>query len=268
MQYSATGEFFIKDVSLKGGVTITVLDPTPINTDELRASLNSALGTQDINVRQITELGEAKGFIIEAGVTEQQQQFIDDAIEVVGNYLGKKMEKDNYASEVVGSSLGESFFKGTMIALGIAFLLMARVVFLYFRVPVPSLAVILAALSDIVVTVAILNLLGLKISTAGIAALLMLIGYSVDTDILLSTRVLKKKEGSVMDRVMSSVQTGMTMTITTLVAIGVALFFTKSDVIREIMTILLIGLVIDVINTWIQNVGILRLYVERKNGKA
>jgi len=56
---------------------------------------------------------------------------------------------------------------------------------------VPSSCVILAAVSDIISTIAVTNLLGLKMSTAGIAALLMLIGYSVDTDILLTTKVLK-----------------------------------------------------------------------------
>ena len=69
---------------------------------------------------------------------------------------------------------------------------MGLVVFIYFRTLVPSLAVILAAFSDIVVTLAIFNLTGEKLSTAGVAAFLMLIGYSVDTDILLNTRVLKK----------------------------------------------------------------------------
>jgi len=144
---------------------------------------------------------------------------------------------------------------------------MAIVVFLYFRTFVPSMAVILAAFSDIVVTLAIINLLGVKLSSAGIAAFLMLIGYSVDTDILLSTRVLKRKEGTVMDRVLGAVKTGFMMTLTTIVAVIAALVFTQSEVIKQIMIILLVGLFIDMINTWIQNVGILRLYVERKERK-
>jgi len=130
---------------------------------------------------------------------------------------------------------------------------------------VPSLAVILAAFSDIVVTVAVVNLLGIKLGTAGIAAFLMLIGYSVDTDILLTTRVLKRKEGTEFERILSSVSTGMTMTLTAITAVAVAIIFTQNDTIRQIMTILLIGLLADIINTWIQNVGILRFYLERKS---
>ena len=141
---------------------------------------------------------------------------------------------------------------------------MAIVVILYFRVWVPSLAVILAAFSDITVTLAIFNLTGIKLSTAGIAAFLMLIGYSVDTDVLLTTRLLKRADGSVMDRIYGAIKTGMTMTTTTLVAVLVALFLVQSEVIKQIMIILFIGLLVDMIMTWIQNVGILRLYLEKK----
>ena len=63
-------------------------------------------------------------------------------------------------------------------------------------------------------------------------------------------------------------KTGLTMTVTTLVAMTVALTITQSEVIRQIMIILLIGLVVDLINTWIQNVGLLRLYLERKAKKS
>ena len=107
----------------------------------------------------------------------------------------------------------------------------------------------------------------MKISAAGIAALLMLIGYSVDTDILLSTRVLKRKEETEMERIYGSIKTGMMMLATAIVAALTALLVTKSEVIRQIMIILLVGLVIDAINTWIQNVGILRIYLERKARK-
>ena len=155
-----------------------------------------------------------------------------------------------------------------MIALAVAFLFMGLVVFIYFRTFIPSAAVILAAFSDIAVALAVMNMFDVRIGTAGIAAFLMLIGYSVDTDILLTVRVLKRKEGTVMDRIISSIKTGMTMTITAIISIIVALAVTQSEVIRQIMLILLIGLIADIFNTWIQNVGLLRIYVEKKAKKG
>lgn len=146
--------------------------------------------------------------------------------------------------------------------LGIALLIM------YIRYSIPSTAVILAAFSTIAFTIAVVDIAQMRISTAGIAAFLMLIGYSVDTDILLSTRVLKSSNGTVYERIISTVQTGLTMTAATFVAVCISLIFTQSEVIREIMIIILIGLVADVFNTWVQNSGILRLYLEHKGRKS
>lgn len=156
-----------------------------------------------------------------------------------------------------------------MRTLVIAFIFMSIVVFVYFRTPVPCLAVILAVVSDMIITLAAVNLLGIKISSGGIAAFLMLIGYSVDTDILLTTNVLKHKGGSVPDRVIKAAKTGIMMTVTAMIAASVAIiasfYFTLPDEITQIMIIVAIGLFVDNINTWIQNVGILRIYMERKN---
>ena len=58
------------------------------------------------------------------------------------------------------------------------------------------------------------------------------------------------------------------MSLTTLIAMTATLIFTQSEIIKQIMIILLIGLLVDLINTWIQNVGILRLYLERKARKS
>jgi len=256
LQTAVTGDFINKGVSLKGGLTVSIDRVASIA--ELRNYLRDQFPEADISVRELSSAGSQIGITIEAADVEA-----DALIEAVQNKLGK-LEKDEYSIEVMGSGLGASFFKETFRAVIIAFVFMGIVVFLYFRTPTPSLAVILAAFSDIVVTLAIVNIIGMKISTAGIAAFLMLIGYSVDTDILLSTRVLKRKTGTILDGILSAMKTGLTMTTTTLIAILVALIFAQSLILKQIMVILLIGLLVDLPNTWIQNAGILRWYLERK----
>jgi preprotein translocase subunit SecF len=110
--------------------------------------------------------------------------------------------------------------------------------------------------------------LGGKLGTGGVAAFLMLIGYSVDTDILLSTRVLKHGHGTIFQRCIDAMKTGMTMSITTIAAVTVGLIFSQSEVLKQIFTILLIGLIIDIIMTWLQNTAILRWYLEPKKPKT
>lgn len=261
---ATTGDFINKDVSLKGGVTVTV---TTEQADilQLENALSSKFPENDISTKSLSRFGRQVGIIVEMDIDETQA---NNLIDEIGIGLGRELTNQDYSVEIVGSSLGASFFKEIIIALLIAFLLMAIVVFLYFRTIVPSAAVILAVFSDILITLAIVNLLGMKLSTAGIAAFLMLIGYSVDTNILLSTRVLKRKEGTEMERIYGAFKTGIMMSSTTLIAVTTALIFTQSEIIKQIMIILLIGLLVDLINTWIQNVAILRWYLERKAKKV
>jgi len=259
---STTGDFINRDVSLKGGLTLTIPHSKEIDISDLQNYLLSNFPGNDISVRALKQAGTYSGIVIDADIEKESLEQLKSAVE---EKLSIKLKEGDYSVEVMGSSLGASFFKETIRAVLIAFIFMGIVVFVYFKVPAPSLAVILAAFSDIVVTLAIVNMIGMKLSTAGIAAFLMLIGYSVDTDILLSTKVIKRKEGTIMERVMNAMKTGLMMSATTVCAVIVALIFTQSEVIRQIMTILLIGLLVDLINTWIQNVGILRLYLEKKH---
>ena len=260
-QYATTGDFLNKGVSLKGGVTLTIPHVDSVDIGELSSYLSNEMSEYDINVRKLTTAtGAMSGVIIEADMTDQD--IIDSFITLIHEKIGG--DRNDYSIEVMGSSLGTSFFKQTIKALLLAFLFMGIIVFLYFRSPVPSFAVILAAFSDIVITLAVVNIFGMKLSTAGIAAFLMLIGYSVDTNMLLTIRVLKGEQGSVLDRVYGAMKTGIVMSMTTLVAITVALIFSNSDVLSQIMTIIFIGLLADMMNTWIQNVCLLRFYLERK----
>ncbi len=267
-QIYKTGDFINRDVSLKGGVTVTVPYEQSIDISVLEKQIRSQFPKNDVVVRSLRSSGTVVGFIVEADINGNEKAQVQRLLGSLSESLKIDLSKINYGIEIVGSSLGASFFRESLIALAVAFLFMGLVVMIYFRTFVPSMAVIIAAFSDMVVSLAVVNLMGVRVGTAGIAAFLMLIGYSVDTDILLTVRVLKRKEGTVMDRIISSIKTGMTETLTAIVAVTVAMVVTQSEVIRQIMIILLIGLFADILNTWIQNVGLLRLYVERKAKKG
>jgi len=306
VQTATTGDFIRKDVSLKGGLTVTVLTDKDANPDLLQADIMSDFPGSDISVRLLKSLTTTSGITISADLASEKS---DQLLASIEKNLDIKLTKDNYTVETMGSSLGASFFKETFKTIYIAFLFMAMVVFLFFGTSfkykivsviltltsaycllinksfatdvvayilgpvlmiiyainsIPSITVILCAFSDITVTLAVVNLIGMRISTAGIAAFLMLIGYSVDTDILLTTRLLKRKEGTSMDKTFGAFKTGIMMTLTTFLAVGIALIFTGSDTIAQIMTIVLIGLVADIIYTWLQNAAILLMYLEKK----
>jgi preprotein translocase subunit SecF len=259
LKYSQTGEFINRGVSLKGGTTFTISSEN-IEYDLIRDKISNRFPYLEIDARTLTEGTRQIGISLETDA-------IDDN-DVNGILLILREEYDltqsDYSVERMGSSLGMSFFRQTMRALVLAFIFMAIVVFIYFRNFVPSITVVLATFSNIMITVAIVNLLGIKLSTAGIAAFLMLIGYSVDTNIVLTTKILKSKEGSFYDRFNKAFKTGIMMTITTLIVVISSYFIAESDVIKQIMLIIAIGLFVDIMNTWVQNASILKLYFDKK----
>lgn len=256
--YSQNNSFFYKDITLTGGTTITIYD----NLDASKLELDLSNSLEDISTRIIYDF-----------VTKEQEAVIIEtrsdggiAKEVLEDYLKYELTTENSSFEFTGSSLSESFFKQLMIAILVAFAFMAIVVFVIFRNFVPSTAVIISAFADIVMTLTLVDLFGIKMSSAGIVAFLMLVGYSVDTDILLTTRILKRQNNTLNKRIFGAFKTGMTMTLTSLLAVLFALFVVKSFsiVLTQIFTILVIGLSFDILNTWITNVSILKWHVEGK----
>jgi preprotein translocase subunit SecF len=165
-----------------------------------------------------------------------------------------------------GFFLGNFFLKINPIISGIIFIsFTAFLVKIYIKKSVPAFAVMLCAFSSIIMTLALIDFLGMQMSTAGIVAFLMLIGYSVDTDILLTTRVLRRKE-SVNKALLGAFKTGTTMTVTSIIAITTALIaiYSFESVLNQIFTILLIGLAFDLFNTWVTNASIIKWYVQAK----
>lgn len=258
VKYIKTGELVNRDISLKGGVSATIYSDKEVDVNELKDKLSGDLETE-ISVRSLSDLATKKqiGIIIETSDINVKDKLKD----IIEKDLAIKLDDKNYSVEEVGSNLGEGFYKDMIKAVIIAFILMGIVVFISFRIWVPSLAVILSAFLDIIATLMFVDLIGIKISAAGIASFLLIIGYSIDTDVLMNTRVLKRTEGgSVVDRIFDSAKTGLTMTATTIIALLLGYFVATSSTLREMFLIILIAVVIDVIATYLMNAGILMMY--------
>ena len=243
-------------VEFSGGTAITFdSDKTP---QQLKIEF------QDYNIVQAREYGGTGRKFLQFGpMTESMENQVTRKIN--SEYTNVEIRQ---MGEVVSKSLqGQAF-----LAIIYSFFGMAIVVFLIFRTFIPSVAVVSAALADIVFAAAMMNVFGVVLSLGTVAALLMLIGYSVDTNILLTNRLLKRR-GELNEKIKDAMKTGLTMTITTLAALA-ALFlfssgsyiissFTRIDIIRDISAVLIFGLIADLINTWMTNMGILRWFIEK-----
>ena len=171
-------------------------------------------------------------------------------------------------SDIVKSVQGTSAsFGGNTQSLALkgvllAFVGMSVLVFLMFRSFVPSIAVVISAFSDIVIPLALMNVLGIPLSLGTVAALLMLIGYSVDSDILLNNHILRRS-GDFYESTYRAMQTGVTMTVTSLSAMAVmavVAFIFQIDLLTSIGIVLVLGLATDLMNTYMLNLSLLRWY--------
>ncbi|MFH1420967.1 MAG: preprotein translocase subunit SecF [Candidatus Aenigmatarchaeota archaeon] len=251
-----TGEMIARDVELSGGKQLTAQVETSLSPASIESSLNS-LGFTDIKVKMLSGLKTT--LLIEMKENVDDVALLDAAKSVDGlNVVGDV----NIRS--ISPMLGELFFQQAQLAIIFAFIFMAIIVFVIFKTLVPSLAVILCAATDMVFALTMMSLLGVELSLSLLAGLLLLIGYSVDTDVLLTARLLKHEGTSVLGRIKSATRTGVTMTSTTLVALLALYFVSGNTVLQQISMVLMAGLLIDIPATWLTNAGILRTYMARK----
>ena len=251
--YQSTGEWFRKGIDMEGGVQLSLKLTSDFDDTALERFLSERFGK--VKVRKVVS-ATGYGALIQCGYVDQ-----DELLNAVKEY-GLDVEESTF--QEVGSALGKSFWKQSQSAMILAFILMGGIVFIIFRKVVPSLGVIFAAVGDILGALAFMQVLGIDLTLASFAALLLTLGYSIDTDILLTTRLLKRREGSVVERSIGAMKTGLMMTLTTMAALGVLYVISTAPALREISSVLLIALAIDIPNTWLMNVGLLRWYLERK----
>jgi preprotein translocase subunit SecF len=210
------------------------------------------------------------------GTNDLQKRFTDAYNEVYSNYqksvtgpLGKLLKYDSISVQIVSPVLSSRFISSILIISAWAAVLSAVLVFLFFRTFVPSLAVLIGALSDVIIALGAMGLFGIPLTLPSFAALLMLVGFSLDTDILLTTRLVKRK-GDPADNAFDAMKTGLTMSAAAIVSFG-ALFIlatlTHIPTYFEISAVALAGLFGDMFATWGINAVIVLYYVEHRKVK-
>ncbi|MEK6936820.1 MAG: hypothetical protein AABW58_01995 [Nanoarchaeota archaeon] len=261
--YNNTGDIVNKDVSLKGGLSIEIYTNEAEDLNLIKKALEDKFPSGNFIVRRTAELSETSqnGLIIESSNIKEPdlKPFLEKTLNI------KLSDDKNYFVRETSSSLGQSFYKQMLSTILIAFLFMSITVFIIYRKFIPSVAIIMSPILNMINTIAVINLLDFVVSEATIAALLLMIGYSVDTDILLTTKVLNRKEGTVFQRMKDSFDTGITMTFATVTALVLATLVSKSLILREMFIVLIVGLLFDVVSTYLMNTALLKIYLKNEN---
>ena len=259
IKFAKTGYIIDRDISLKGGVEITITKEG-LNFNEIESFLKEKY--KDVSVRELTNPLTRKSIGVNIKISDETEDSIRSFLKTRMDF--NENDGNIYSAKTTQPEFGSSFYKSLLLVVFIGFILMAITVFAAFRTFIPSLAVISAAVIDIVFSLTVSSITGIKLDGGAIVAFLLVIGYSVDTDILLTTRMIKRKEGKYIERMYSAMKTGLTMTTAAIAVMGIGYFVAISAVLENMFFIIVIALIMDIFSTYLTNAGILIWYCKRK----
>lgn len=191
-------------------------------------------------------------------ISASREQYRGELISYLSEVTGTS--EGNFSVDSIGAAMGAQFLTQSRNAIIAAILFISILIFYFFRKILVSLAVFQAPIYDMVFGLGAMGLFQIPLTLGTIAALLMVIGYSIDSDIMLTIKVLNRKEGTPEERAFGALKTGLTMTVTTvsaLIALLVVSYLTQMHLLVSISLILVLGLIGDSLTTWFLNAPIM-----------
>ncbi len=244
-------------VDFRGGVTIEVTDDKPIDIAAVRAAV-TALGVGEVKVQAIQDFaGSAEGVVVFVGRQtdaatiegERAQQAASDRVRgALSDLLGEGIVFRKI--DVVGPTVSGELVQRGILAVTLAIGMMLAYITFRFEWQFGAGAII-ALFHDVVITLGVLTLTRLDFSLAVIAALLTIVGYSVNDTVIVYDRVRenlrKYKKMDLAELLDLSINDTLTRTImtsgTTLLALGALAIF-GGEVLRGFTLTIIFGILI------------------------
>ena len=170
-------------IDFAGGTQIEVVTPGPAPLGALRTSLNR-LGVTD---SQVQGFGAANSAMLR--FKPQAGQDANQGVGKIEQSLSAQFPGIRFSQvEVVGPKVSGELFLGGFKALGLAVLLMMAYIWFRFQLQF-GLGAVIALAHDVLLTIGILSALRIEFSTSSIAALLTVIGYSMNEKVITFDRL-------------------------------------------------------------------------------
>jgi preprotein translocase SecF subunit len=220
--YSFNGLNF--GIDFRGGTLIEIETNEPENLSTLRKSLNSL----DLGDVQVQEFGSPKNILIrveqQAGGDKSQQNVVNIVKIELNSSLGS--EVNFRRTEVVGPKVSSELIKAGIIAIVVA--VFAMLIYIWFRFEWQfSLGAVIALIHDVLLTLGIFSLLQLEFNLSIIAAILTIVGYSMNDTVVVYDRVRenlrKHRKKDILDLLNISINETLSRTIMTSVTTLLAL---------------------------------------------
>lgn len=169
----------------------------------------------------------------------------------------------------VGATLSARFLDQSFRVILLSFALMALIIFIIFKSPFASFVVLFATFINALIALGLMALFQIPLTLASFAGLLAVVGYSIDDDILLASRLIRERSPAPEEDTFAGLLTGLAMNFAGLTSFGVLLalaIVTSIDVYYQIGAVSSFGIVADMITTWFIN-GVMVLNYARRRVK-
>jgi preprotein translocase subunit SecF len=252
-------------IDFKGGTLIELRsNDSKINVSSLRDNL-SQMNLGDVSVKNF---GNEKDFLIKfennnnKNVIEEIKINLDKSF---GNNFGFRRVEN------VGPKVSAELLKSGVIAISVALVLMLIYIWIRFEWQF-SLGAILALFHDVIVTLGLFSLLELEINLSIIAAILTIVGYSMNDTVVIFDRVREnlRKYSDIKIYELSNISINETLSrtlitsITTLLAL-LSIFFFGGEILKGFSLAMIFGVVFGTYSSiYIANTILVRLKVSQK----
>ena len=252
-------------IDFKGGTLIELRSAdSKINVSSLRDNLNQ-LDLGDISVKNF---GNETDFLIKFENSNNK-----NVIEEIKNNLDKSFGKNFSFRRVenVGPKVSSELLRSGVIAISVALALMLIYIWIRFEWQF-SLGAVLALFHDVIVTLGLFSLLGLEINLSIIAAILTIVGYSMNDTVVIFDRVREnlKKYSDIKIFELTNISINETLSrtlitsITTLLAL-LSIFFFGGEILKGFSLAMIFGVVFGTYSSiYIANTVLVRLKVSQK----
>jgi preprotein translocase SecF subunit len=256
-------------IDFRGGILIEVGMPGPADLAAMRSTLGD-LGLGDVALQ---EFGGPSNILIRVQRQEGGEQAQLAAVEKVKAALAERFGPDiSYRRvESVGPKVSSDLlWAGTQASV---YAVIAIVIYIWFRFEWQfAIGAILATIHDAITTIGVYSLFGLEFNLTSIAAILTIIGYSVNDTVVIYDRIrenLRRYKSmplpDVIDRSINDTLTRTVMTsLTTLLAV-IALVIAGGPVIRGFAIAMIWGIVTGTFSSiYVASPMVLHLHLRRE----
>ena len=231
-------------IDFEGGVLLHLVFEKPVTTEALRSALQGA----DMAKVEIQTFSRTNEILIRTALVEGQ-----DVTEGMKAAIAASMPENPFEvgrEEIVGPKIGQELGKKAMWAIVAALIAILLYIGLRFEFRF-AVAAVAALFHDVILTVGLLSLTGREISLAVVAALLTIVGYSLNDTIVVFDRIRedlrkyhRQKYDDVINASINETLGRTVMTSVTTLIVVLFLFFMGGQVLRDFSFALLVGVIV------------------------